>query len=316
MTSSPATKADALQEIITIARNNHITAADISRALRDSREQEKLASGGIISRLLGYLGGIFVFAGISIFIGMQWNDMGSAARVIITLGSGFSAIVLALVALGDDKFERAATPLFLVGNLLQAGGILVMLQEYGMGGDPRMGALFMSAILLIQNGLLFASKKRGVLAFMAILFGAGAFTTAGDLLMIDNTAIGLALGFSLLCLCYALDHSPHRAVAPFWYFIGGILVLASSYDFVRNTMFEVLFVGIAAGMIYLSATVRSRALLGVSTVGMLAYIGHFTAEHFSDTLGWPISLMLIGLALISMGALALKINNTYIRDKD
>jgi len=66
-------------------------------------------------------------------------------------------------------------------------------------------------------------------------------------------------------------------------------------------------------LIFLSTYVRSRTLLLVGTLSMLAYIGYYTAKHFANTLGWPIALVIIGIALIGMSALAVRINNKYIK---
>lgn len=310
-------KEDALDEIMTIARSHGLTLSEVVAAFRESdRRAKHRASDSIISRLLGYLGGIFVFAGICIFISMQWSDMGSAARVIITLGTGFVAMLMALLALSDEKFERAATPLTLVACLLQAVGLGVLLKEYGFGGNPDVGALFMAGSLLIQQVLLFIAKRRSVMLFASFLFGSIAFVSAARLLDINGHFIGMTLGFSLLCLSFAADQSRNRAVAPFWYLMGATLLLCASFDLFKGSALEALFIGLAAAMIYLSATVRSRTLLFASTLGMLGYIGYFTAQNFSNTLGWPITLVLLGLALILMGALALKINNKYIQAKE
>ena len=306
-------KTDALQEIVTIAKAHSLTMAEISRALQD---KSKTSSGSVWSRLFGYIGGIFVFAGICIFIAMQWSDMGSAARVIITLGTGFAALLMGLAVLTDERYERAATPLLLIASGLQAVGIMVMLKEYGMGGDPRYGILFMSLLLLAQQGFLFISRQRAVMAFCAIFFGSVTFVTLGDLMGISDNLVGLTLGAALVSLSCAADKSKHRHIASFWYFIGGICLLWSAFDILKNSPMEAVFIGLTAGLIYLSATVRSRALLTVSTVGMLGYISYFTGRHFSNTLGWPITLVLAGLCLILLGALALKINNKYIRDTE
>ena len=89
-------KEEALQEIAAIARNNGITLAEITKALRDLPAR---SSPGILSKLFGYLGGIFVFSGICIFVHMYWDDLNSAARVIVTLGSGYMLFIMALVTL-------------------------------------------------------------------------------------------------------------------------------------------------------------------------------------------------------------------------
>ena len=256
-----------------------------------------------------------MFAGIGVFISMYWDDFGSAARVIVTLGTGLVAFFMALACLTDKRYERAATPLFLIAAILQPTGILVMLQEYSSGGDARDGLIFMSAYMLIQQGAIFWSKRRTVLAFSAILFGGILFANVFDVWDLDEKLIGSVIGASLICIAYALQQSKHLAIAPFWYFIGAMILMWSVFEAVENTPFELVYLGLAALLIFLSTYVRSRTLLLVGTLAMLVYIGYYTAKHFANTLGWPIALVMIGIALIGMSALAVRLNNKYIKQQ-
>ena len=257
-----------------------------------------------------------MFAGIGVFISMYWGDFGSAARVIVTLGVGLVAFFMALVCLYDKKYERAATPLFLISSFLQPTGILVMLREYSSGGDFRHGILFMASYMLIQQGATFWAKGRTVLAFSAILFGMIFFGYLFDVWDVNEKLIGTIIGTSLLCVAYELNRSKHVAIAPFWYFVGSVLLLWSVFDAVKNTPFELLYLGLSALIIFLSTYVRSRTLLLVGTLSMLCYIGWFTAKHFANTVGWPIALVMIGIALIALSSLAVKLNNKYIKSSN
>lgn len=306
-------KEDALQDIVALAKHNQITLDEITLALHASKIQTDKPSTSVLSKLFGYIGGIFVFAGIAVFISMYWDDFGSAARVIVTLGTGVITFVMGLVCLSDKKCERAATPLFLISSLLQPTGILVMLHEYASGGDARYGLLFMAAYMLIQQGSTFWAKGRTVLAFSAILFGCIFFANLFDILDINEKLIGVVIGTSLLFIAYALNQSKHIAIAAFWYFIGSIVQLWSVFEVVKHSAIEPLYLGVCALMIFISTYVRSRTLLLVGTLSMLFYIGYYTAQHFANTVGWPIALVLIGIALIALSSLAVKLNNKYIK---
>jgi len=307
-------KQEALQEIITIARLNNLSAEDIARALTDKKEAAVQESGGILSRLFGYIGGILVFAGICIFIGQMWDDMNAYTRIIVTLGTGFAAYLFGLAAMGHEKFDRAATPLLLTAALFQPSGIFVMLDEFSRGGKPEHGVLFMSGVMLLQQGLTFWQKRRTTLAFTSIVFGGMFFVTLMDIYDIDWEMSGLCVGASLMLISWSLSQSPHRGISAFWYFIGSGTLLVSFGEIVRDTAAEPLFLGLSAFLIYISTRARSRTLLLVGTVAMLCYIGYFTGKHFGDSLGWPIVLILTGGAFIGLGALALRINAKYIRE--
>lgn len=306
-------KQDALLEIVALAKHHEISVSDIANALQAAPALPSKPSSSVLSTLLAYIGGIFVFAGVGVFIGMYWDDFGSAARMIVTLGVGLVAFVMAVLCLAEERYKRAATPLFLIAALLQPTGILVMLHEYASGGDTRQGLIFMSAYMLIQQGATFWAKRSSVLAFGAILFACILVANTLDLFGMPENPIGVVIGFSLLCIAYALQQSRHLAIAPFWYFVGGLVLMWAVFELVEHSPFELLFLGLAALLIFLSTAVRSRALLSIGTLSMLLYIGYYTAEHFANTLGWPIALVVIGVALIALSALAVRLNNKYIK---
>lgn len=306
-------KDDVLQDIVALMQHNKITLAEVSRALDDASMQMSAAPASVLSKLFGYIGGIFVFAGIGVFISMYWDDFSSASRVIVTLGTGLIAFVMGLICLSEQKYERVATPLFLIASVLQPTGIMVMLDEYSSGGDLRHGLLFMAAYMLVQQGATFWAKQRTVLAFSAIIFGCIFFANLFDLWDLDEKLIGTVIGSSLLCLAYAIQRSKHMAIAPFWYFVGAVLLLWSIFEWVEGSLFEPIYLGMTAFMIFLSTFVRSRTLLLVGTLAMLIYIGYYTAEHFANAVGWPIALVIIGIALIGLSALAIRLNNQYIK---
>lgn len=312
--SNDLAKATALQDILHLAKHHRITLDEISRAFAQDSAQSKKPPSSVLSTLFAYIGGIFVFAGICVFISMYWDDFGAAARVLITLGTGLIAFVMALACLADKRYTRAATPLFLIAAVLQPTGILVMLNEYSSGGDARYGLMLMAIYMLIQQGAVFWAKRRTILAFSAILFGSIFCANLFDIWDINEKLIGIVMGISLVCIAYALNQSRHFAIAPFWYFLGACIFMWSAFSALEKTAFEVLYLGLAGLLIFLSALVRSRTLLAVGTVSMLIYIGYFTAKHFANTLGWPIALVIIGIALISISAFAVKLNNTYIKN--
>ena len=73
--------------------------------------------------------------------------------------------------------------------------------------------------------------------------------------------------------------------------------------------------GLSCGVIFLATVARSRNLLLVGTLALIGYICDYIAENFANDLGAPLALMLAGFLLIGFGALAVKINNKYIRQK-
>lgn len=310
-----ANRHDALEDITALMKNHGITLEDIAAALKGSPDVKAKQGSSIIARLFGYIGGLFIIAGMAFFIGMQWDDMGTASRILTTLGSGFCVFIMALTCTTRENLEKAATPLFLLAALLEPTGILVMLKEFSRGGNPAHGMLFMCCVMAIQQGFTFWAKDRTVLALTTLFFGCSFFAIAFDLMHIDGNVIGFVMGLSLTCIGWSLGKSKHKSLSPLCYFFGPIMFLCAVGDWVHRTPVEILFLGLSCGIIFLSTVVRSGTLLAVGTLATLGYVGYFMGKHFPDSLAGPIGLMLLGVMLIGAGVLAVKINNKYIKQK-
>ena len=316
MSSSDEGRQHALQQIVALARAHRLTASEIGVALADApREEPESRARVLIVRVLGYLGGTFVFAGIAAFIALQWDEMNSAARVVITLGSGLAACVLAVLSSRDERFEKAVPPLFLIAAALTPTGMLVAFNEFGSGGDARWAALITAGVVGFQFATLFASLRQSLLLFLAVFFGTLFWITAFDLLDVDESLGVTAIGASLVLAAIGVDRTAHAAITPPWYLVGAIAFLWGLFDLVGSTPFEILFIMTASGFVYLSAAIQSRTLLLVSTAAILAYTGWFTGEHFADSVGWPLALVMFGLVMIAMSALAFRIDRQYIRNR-
>lgn len=306
----------ALDDIAALARQHGLTAADIAAALGEAPAAGDGSPRRVVAvRVLAWLGGTFVFAGIGVFIALQWEAMNPAARVIVTLGSGLATFTLGLLSSRDLRFERAATPLLLIAGALEPTGMLVAFDEFGSGGDWRWASLLTSGTMALQFAASFGLLRRGAPLFLTIAFATLFWWTAFDLLGMDGTLTALVIGLALLLTAVGVDRTGYRGITPFWYFAGAVAFLAGLFDVVEGTLVEVLFLGVAAGLVYLSAILHSRMLLFVATAAILAYTAWFTGEHFAESIGWPLALIVLGLFMIGLSALAFRIDRKYVRGK-
>ena len=305
-------KHEALEQIVEIARKHGLTPADINTVFEESSPGREKLSGGLLGRILGYLGGIFIFAGLGVFIALNWDVMNTAARIIITLGSGITAFIMAIVASGDERYAKVRTPLYLIAAALQPVGILVAIDEFSSTGDGRYAALLTAGIMGFQQAAVFWQKRDTTLLFTTLVFALCFFGVALDLVNVDDELIALVLGASTLSLCIGLERTRYQVMTPFWYLVGSILFFHGVFELVQRTAFELVFLAVACAGVFLSTYVRSRTLLFVCTIAILAYISYFTAEHFQDSLGWPLVLIVLGLVFIALSAVAMRINKRYI----
>jgi uncharacterized membrane protein YoaK (UPF0700 family) len=202
-----------------------------------------------------------------------------------------------------------------VAALLQPTGILVTINEFSSGGDWRHAALLTAGIMTAQQAAVFWQRRDTVLLFTTLVFASWFFVVALDLLDADDDFVSFVLGASLIGLCVGLERTVHRALTPIWYCIGSIAFFGGLFSLIEDTPVELLFLVATCGAVFLSTYVRSRALLFISTLAMLAYISYFTSQHFIDSLGWPLMLMLLGLILIGLSTVAMRIDRRYIAGK-
>lgn len=303
---------EAILQILTIAREHGLTARDISAAMDRAKSEQGERSAGLLGRILGYLGGIFIFAGLSIFIGLNWEVMNTAARIIITLGSGIVLFIMAIVASGDERYQRVKVPLFLISAAIQPVGIMVAIDELFSGGDGHVAALVTSGLMLFQQFAVFWKKREISLLFTSIFFALCFFSVGLDWLGMNEELNVLVMGASTVLLCIGLERTTFSGVNPFWYLVGSAGFYFGLFDLLKHSPVELLFLAFACGGVFLSTWVRSRVLLFVSTVTILAYISYFTSEHFQDSLGWPLVLIVLGFVFIGLSALAIRINRRYI----
>jgi hypothetical protein len=305
----------ALEDIVMLAREHGLTNAEIAAALGAPPLPAARASRArsVVVRVLGFLGGTFIFAGIGVFIAIQWAGMNSLARVTATLGSGVAAFVLAILAYRDERYDKAAAPLVLIASVLEPIGMMVAFQEFGSGGDWRIAALVTSGTMSAQLGATFQWIRRSTPLFMMLVFASLFWATALDLVDVDGKTMALAIGGSLLLAAAGIDRTPHRDITPPWYFVGAASFLYGCFDLVEHTPFEIAFIAAAASFVYASVALRSRTLLFVATLAILAYTGWFTRQYFADSIGWPLALIVFGLFMIGLSALAFRIDRDYLR---
>lgn len=298
---------DALRTVRALVERYEFTDAEIHGA------RDEAARAGLLGRILAMLGSIFVLAGLSLYVALSWDVLNDVARVTITLGSGLAAFLVALLA-DRAREHRIATPAFLLAALLQPAGLLVALDALFDGGDFRTAALFVAGALALQQGLAFRVRRRSTLLFTTIGFTLWAAGTLLDMLEMEDDLLGIVLGGSTLLLCAGLARTRWAGVAAFWNLVGAIAFFGGLFVLVEDTLVEPVFLLAGCGGVLASTLQRSRTLLVVSTLAILWYLCWAGYQWFGAALGWPILLVLFGVALFTLGGLALRLDRLHIRD--
>lgn len=280
MTAFSPAQQDGLKQIVGLMDVHNLTPADVKKAAAEDKKSRKLAESGkeplsksdTILRLFVYLGGTLIFAGLGVFINVIWEDIGSLPRVIITFGTGFVAYLCGVLFAHDPKFERAATPAFILAFLLQPTGLFVLLEEYFGGDQAALGGMIVFGPLALQQGLTFLKFRRPALLLFSLLYligFAGSFVEYYDF---DRGSASLIFGLFLLLVTMDMQmRSRFRELTPTFFVISSALFLAGVYYYVGRTSFDPIALSIVLSMLGFAVFKESKTLYVLSILYVGAY---------------------------------------------
>jgi hypothetical protein len=197
----------------------------------------------------------------------------------------------------------AFTALFFVYGFMQVGLDL-------LGVPFAYIAIVLGASLYLLATALEKTPHR-ILAEAALLIGT-CWLNSGlfDRIAIATSAnwAGLLTGLCVISAAYGLHKAGrYSRLTGLGYFFGSILAYGGLFDLVHNTPVELLYLAVTASMLYACVVLQSRALLFTTVIAMLGFIGFYTAKHFANSLGWPITLVLTGVAFLGVGTIAIRV---------
>ncbi len=332
-------KQELLQEIRTAAAGKKISREEVIAAY-GAGVGMPMAHASSLKRLsvvdvLYFIGGAIVFIGIAVLIGQHWNELGVPTRILATLGSGVAAYIVGVFLSRDERFGTVGTAFFFLSALVMPIGLFVVFDAAGVEvGGAGMQSVVAALLLAVYLASLFVFR-RTLFIFFSILFGTWLFFSFTSFLILNSPHLAtpeffeyrvLAAGLAYVFFGYAL----HEAVAAVgepreeysalasWLYAGGVALFLGAalalggWSPNQNAFWEVIFPGLVFGVIFLSIYLRARSFLAFGSVYLMAYILKITAEYFSDTLGWPLALVLAGLCLIGIGYGAFRLNQNYL----
>jgi peptidoglycan/LPS O-acetylase OafA/YrhL len=276
-----------------------------------------------VTKMLYVLGATIVVVGIVALVSQIWDDIGSFGRIAVTLGLGFLITAIGSMLLKSKPDENIGTVFHFIGGMLIPGGAVVTLSELSLDSSDWSLAITFGVIFVFYL-LLNYVHKNAILTFFAIANGtATVYSTL-------NAVVGgpfegwfgikdiyqyttMAMGTSYLLLAHAFRDGWNKKLIGVLYFFGitGFLGAAFSQVF-DSAPWQMLYFLIVIGGLALSVYMRSRSILVMSTLFLIAHVSYITSEYFADSLGWPISLVILGFVFIGLGYVSISINKKYI----
>lgn len=167
---------------------------------------------------------------------------------------------------------------------------------------------------MIYTAYILTKTPHNVLCAVFYFFGGLWFNTGAFVVLerISSTSVAAILtGASLFSLGNAMRHAGEHKLAGLGFFFGSALFYTGLFDEVRHTPLELLYFGVAVALMYGSAIIQSRALLATSVLAMMGFIGYYTTEYFMNSVGWPLALIIMGIAFLGVGSMAIRIKRKY-----
>ncbi len=318
----------ALQRIREIVSSNGLSREEVLSVLGGVHAQNQVvATGGStfhfdIVKVLYFLGGFLALCGVVVFISQFWEDLGFFGQVLVTLGFGFITYVSSLL-LNSYKTASLTSRLSLVFSaVLLPAGVVVVLNEMNVS-DWLFASLCMAIGFFVIYFSTIKILQNDVPRFLSLVSGTAIFFTAIALFTRENPAILATVRdfysyafivYGIPCLALSSLFVPitdsRRPLNNILVFVGTVSFLGALFSF--NEIWKFVCLPGIALFFYLSITMRSRIILTLSSIALMGYIGRITTEYFSNSLGWPITLMILGLSLIGIGYATLTFGKKYI----
>jgi hypothetical protein len=271
--------------------------------------------------MLYFLGAAIVVVGIIIFVNQIWDDIGSVGRIVVTLGLGLFFTVLGSILFKTKPEDKIGPVFFAIGGLLVPGGAMVTLYELGSGQNPSWPVAITFGIVFLFYLLLNLAHKHAVLTLFSIANGT-AFVyllvkaIIGSSYYIDwdiYAYLTMMVGVSYILLAQSFKNGWNDKLVGILYFFGTFGFFGAAFSQVfDSTIWQMFYFLLVVGGLYLSVYIKNRNVLIISTLFLVAHVSYITSEYFANSLGWPISLIILGLLFIGLGYVSININKKYI----
>lgn len=323
-----STKEEVLNYIKTLGEQNIITKDELLSAFGANKKTSEapFQNKATIIEVLYYIGGAIVFLGIAILIAQQWRDLGFAGRVISTLGIGIATYVSACFLIQKEKTQGIAAAFYLISALVIPMGLYVVFDEMGFDLSRHGMQSVISAILFIVFLSSYFLFKKNVLTLFSIIFGTWFFyaitnyLAAGNPLMyqykfFEYRTLAVGLSYILMGLSF-VKTKEYPLTGPLYGF--GIMGFLGAAFFLggfkpsQNVFWEMIYPVLIFGTLFASISLKSKAFLTFGTLYLMFFIFKITGEYFANSIGWPISLMFAGFAIIATGYMAVTLKKKYL----
>ncbi|NNC97427.1 MAG: hypothetical protein HKN88_05085 [Gammaproteobacteria bacterium] len=321
------TNPELLQDLEKALHSGSVDVVSVLGVLEKFTDTKKSEGSNKLMHILSFIGGGIVFMGIAFWVGQEWKHFGSSAKILCTLGIAIGFFISAVLLSKNDEQEVLSNTFFAIAALLMPFGLGVTYDELEFKVDTYSVTTQISGILTAVFLSAYFLFRRNLLLIFAIIFASCLFFIATDWMLKDQFMASESkfylyriffVGLTWTLLGHAFSDSVRKPLTSFLYVFGIIAILSSAMALGgwkpnQSVFWELIYPGLALGIVFLSTVVKSRSFLIFGSLGFGAYICKITAEYFSDSLGWPLALILMGSAMIGIAFGAVRIRKKYLQ---
>jgi hypothetical protein len=341
------TKEHVLSEVKRLAQERQLTFDELKQAFTSGAPAQNIAESsaepatktadGRMTHLTNSLyiaGAVIVTAAIGFLIMQNWNELGTAARILVTVGLG-----LVLMFAGwwrarlnaDSNKDILASSLLMIGCFAIALGAYVTAYEF----NPHISRFEFTAITTVLAGA-FAALYLFMLRNLVFLIFSVAMATVALYVAIDwflfdvNHWVGslgdfydyvtafVGAGYIALSRLFA-RHKVAGQASDMMYVFGCLLILTSMLwltfmqTLPRGEYFDLIYPFIIAGVLMLSAYFRTKQGVFMSVLFLSIYIFEICYEYFANALGGSFALLLGGALVMGLAYAANMLSKRYLK---
>lgn len=264
------------------------------------------------------IGAIIILVGIATLIGQNWDLLNSFSRIFVTLGIALISYALAIV-LRNHENDVLSQVMFTLSAVLAPVGTGVVLHEADVIVNSMI-IFYCSFAWAIIFGYALWFTKKNILILITTIFGTIAvyalvsrltenLISASDVFKWLTIFVGASYMLFGIHFQNSVDKQK-KSIKSILYGLGTLAILGSfiSYD----GIFDLLMIGLVFGFFYLSIFLRSRIILILSAIFLIATIIEITVEYFANSLNWSLALIFAGILVIGTGYLTYYLNKRFI----
>ncbi|MEN9341948.1 MAG: hypothetical protein RIQ54_204 [Candidatus Parcubacteria bacterium] len=276
-----------------------------------------------VSSVVSFIGIGIVFIGVLFLVFQHWDELGTFSRILITLGFSLSCYIAALGLYVSRRFEYAEFWIYLLFCLVFPIGMVVLFDSFSLLSADYTPSLISFCVLVFHILYGFATKRLapflfGLLMATYFFFAITDFFYSRSTFIIPDFSLYRLLFVSIayLLLGYGVSHTVYLPLRSFIYKMGLIGLLFAifalgGYRPDQVIFWEFIFPIIAVGLIAIGIFMKEQNFFVIPSFGIMIFVSKISFEYFSDSVGWPLTLIFTGLILVGLGISLIRFRKEY-----